>query len=69
MESERHDVRQSVRGEFASAIESLSQERGNLLNELSDLRLKLAELKSEKEAEEKERKREMEMEIEKIHVK
>ena len=69
MESERNDVRSAVRGEFSSAIEGLSQERSKLLNDLSDLRLTVAELKSEKEASEKDRKREMEAEVDKIHEK
>ena len=38
-----------------------------MLSELSDLRLRLAELTSEKESIERERKREIEAEVERIH--
>lgn len=68
MESERDDVRQSVRGEFTSALDALSAERSHLLNETADLRLQLAEAKSETEARERESRREMEMEAMKIHT-
>jgi regulator of replication initiation timing len=67
LESERDDVRRAVCGEFSSALESLSEERGNLLNELSDLRLRLAEVVSEKEAAEKDRRREVDAEVKEIH--
>ena len=56
-----------MKGEFATVIDTLSQERSNLLNDLADLRLNLAELKSEKEAKEKEQKAEREREVEMIH--
>ena len=68
MESERDDVRKSVRGEFSSALDGLSAERTHLLNETADLRLQLAEAKSEREAAERESKKEMEMEAMKIHA-
>jgi hypothetical protein len=34
LELEREDVRQSVRGEFSAALEGLTQERTNLLNQV-----------------------------------
>ena len=61
-------MRQSVRGEFSSALDGLSAERTHLLNETADLRLQLAEARSETEAKEREAKREMEMEAMKIHA-
>ena len=67
MESERDDVRQSVRGEFSTALESLSSERSALLDELSSLRLRLAEAASEREAAEREAKRETEEQVQRIH--
>lgn len=63
LESERDDVRKSVRGEFSSAIDALSKERGRLLSEVSQLRLKLSQLSSSRDAEEKERKSQMEAEM------
>ena len=68
-ELEREDVRQSVRGEFSAALEGLTQERGNLLNQLSDMRLKLAEIQSEKETVERRWRLQAEEEAEKIHSK
>jgi hypothetical protein len=40
LELEREDVRQAVRGEFAVALEGLTQERASLLNQVSELRLR-----------------------------
>ena len=68
-ELEREDVRQSVRGEFSAALEGLTQERSNLLNQLSDMRLKFAELQSEKETVERRWRLQAEQEAEKIHSK
>ena len=68
LEGEREDIRQAVRGEFTTAMESLTSERSHLLQELSDLRLTLAEVKSAKESVEKTMKREAEMEVERIHT-
>ena len=69
LELEREDVRQAVRGEFSSALEGLTQERSNLLNQLSELRLRLAELQSEKETVERRWRMQAEEEAEKIHAK
>jgi hypothetical protein len=68
-EAEREDVRKAVRGEFATAMESLTVERTNLLNQLSELRLKLAEVQSEKEAAENQWRVHAEEEAAKIHTK
>lgn len=68
LEGEREDIRQAVRGEFTTAMESLTLERSQLLQELSDLRLALAEVKSAKESTEKTMKREAEVEVERIHT-
>ena len=69
METERDDIRNIVRGEFASALDTLTEERTNLLNQLSEMRLKLAEAKSELETSEKQWKCQAEEEAEKIHSK
>ena len=69
LELEREDVRQSVRGEFESALEGLTQERSQLLNQVSELRLKLAESQSEKETVERRWRMQAEEEAEKIHAK
>lgn len=57
LESDRDDVRQSVRGEFAAALDTLSQERSGLLQETADLRLRLAEARAERESIERDLKR------------
>ena len=78
-----------MRGEFASALDSLTEERTNLLNQvcilsnnkisiltllpkclqLAEMRLKLAEAKSELETTEKQWKYQAEEEAERIHSK
>ena len=79
-----------MRGEFASALDSLTEERTNLLNQVSilsnnkyfnfylifpecsqlaEMRLKLAEAKSELETTEKQWKYQAEEEAERIHSK
>lgn len=63
------DVRKSVRAEFASALDSLTLERTNLLAQISDLRLKLAEVQSERESAEKRWRCQAEEEAERIHAK
>lgn len=68
LESEREDIRSAVRGEFTAALDSLASDRTTLLNQVGDLRLKLAEVLSQKEAEEKKRKQEAEEEAAKIHT-
>ena len=68
-EAERDDVRQAVRGEFTVAIDGLTGERSDLLNQLSDLRLKLAEAQSERDSAEKEWQAKAEDEAVKIHAK
>ena len=69
LETERDDVRTIVRGEFASALDALTEERSTLLNQLSEMRLKLAETKSALETSEKQWKLQAEEEAEKIHSK
>lgn len=69
LELEREDVRQAVRGEFSAALEGLTQERGTLLNQMSELRLRLAEMQSEKEIVERRWRLQAEEEAEKIHAK
>ena len=69
LELEREDVRTAVRGEFSSALEGLTQERAGLLNQVSELRLKLAELQSDKETVERRWRLQAEEEAEKIHAK
>ena len=69
LELEREDVRQAVRGEFSAALEGLTQERGTLLNQMSELRLRLAEMQSEKEIVERRWWLQAEEEAEKIHAK
>ena len=68
-EAGRDDVRQAVRGEFTVAIDGLTTERSDLLNQMSDLRLKLAEAQSERDAAEKEWQVKAEDEAVKIHAK
>lgn len=68
-EAEREDVRQAVRGEFSAAMESLTNERSGLLNQMSELRVKLAEAQSEKEAAEKDWRTKSDDEAAKIHAK
>ena len=62
-------MRNVVRGEFASALDSLTEERTSLLTQLSDMRLKLAEANSEKESAEKRWRCQAEEEAERIHSK
>jgi hypothetical protein len=50
-------------------LEGLTQERSNLLNQLSEVRLRLAELQSEKETVERRWRMQSEEEAEKIHTK
>ena len=69
LENERDDIRNVVRGEFASALDSLTEERTNLLSQLSDMRLKLAESHSEQESCEKRWRCQAEEEAERIHSK
>ena len=61
-------MRAAVRGEFTVAMESLTSERGALMNQLSDVRLKLAEAQSEREAAEKQWKAHADEEAAKIHA-
>lgn len=61
-------MRQAVRGEFAVAMESLTMERGALMNQLSEVRLKLAEVQSEREADQKLWKAQADEEAAKIHT-
>ena len=58
-----------MRGEFASALDSLTEERTSLLTQLSDMRLKLAEAQSEQESSEKRWRCRAEEEAERIHSK
>ena len=58
-----------MRGEFTVAIDGLTGERSDLLNQLSDLRLKLAEAQSERDSAEKEWQAKAEDEAVKIHAK
>ena len=46
-------MRSAVRGEFTTTMESLASERGALMNQLTEARLKLAEAQSDREAAEK----------------
>ncbi len=66
---EREDVRKAVRGEFTTAMEGLTSERTSLMNQVSEMRLKLASVQSEKEAAEKQWKTHAEEEAAKIHAK
>ena len=58
-----------MRGEFSSALDSLTEERTSMLSQLSDMRLKLAESHSEQEASEKRWRCQAEEEAERIHAK
>ena len=69
LENERDDIRTVVRGEFSSALDGLTEERSSLLNQLSDMRLKLAEAHSEQESSEKRWRCQAEEEAERIHAK
>ena len=57
-----------MRGEFTAAMESLASERGGLMNQLSEVRVKLAEAQSDKEAAEKQWKAQAEEEAAQIHA-
>ena len=61
-------MRSAVRGEFTTAMESLSVERSALMNQLTEVRLKLAEAQSDREAAEKLWKAHAEEEAAKIHA-
>lgn len=61
-------MRQAVRGEFSMALDSLASEKSGLMNQLSEVRLKLAELQSEHEAAEKQWKVRADEEATKIHA-
>ena len=67
-EAEKSNVRQAVRGEFCMALDSLASEKSGLMNQLSEVRLKLAELQSEFEAAEKQYKARADEEAAKIHA-
>ena len=67
-EAERDDVRQAVRGEFSAAMESLTAERAALMNQLSEVRLKLAEVQSDREAAEKQWRVHADEEAARIHA-
>ena len=67
-EAEKSNVRQAVRGEFCMALDSLASEKSGLMNQLSEVRLKLAELQSEFEAAEKQYKARADQEAAKIHA-
>ena len=67
-EAEREDVRSAVRGEFTTAMESLAAERTGLMNQVTEVRLKLAEAQSDREAAEKLWKAHAEEEAAKIHA-
>ena len=69
LENEKDDIRTIVRGEFSSALDGLTEERSSLLNQLSDMRLKLAEAHSEQESSEKRWRCQAEEEAERIHAK
>ena len=58
-----------MKGEFTTAMESLTEERTGLLNQMSAMRLKLAEAQSEKEAAERQWRSNAEEEATKIHAK
>ena len=57
-----------MRGEFCMALDSLASEKSGLMNQLSEVRLKLAELQSEHEAAEKQWKVRADEEATKIHA-
>ena len=67
-EAERDDVRQAVRGEFVAAMDSLTAERSALMNQVSEIRLKLAEAQSDREAAEKQWRVRADEEAAKIHA-
>ena len=67
-EAEKSNVRQAVRGEFCMALDCLASEKSGLMNQLSEVRLKLAELQSEFEAAEKQYKARADEEAAKIHA-
>jgi len=67
LESEREDVRASVRGEFTSALESLSNERAHLLGEVSRLRRALTEAESSASAIRSESRESADKQVEAIH--
>ena len=61
-------MRSAVRGEFTTTMEGLASERGALMNQLTEARLKLAEAQSDREAAEKQWKSQAEEEAAKIHA-
>ena len=61
-------MRQVVRGEFCMALDSLASEKSGLMNQLSEVRLKLAEAQSDREAAEKQWKIQADDEAAKIHT-
>lgn len=67
-EAEKSNMRQVVRGEFCMALDSLASEKSGLMNQLSEVRLKLAEAQSDREAAEKQWKIQADDEAAKIHT-
>ena len=61
-------MREAVRGEFCMALDCLASEKSGLMNQLSEVRLKLAESQSDKEAAEKQWKVASDEEAAKIHA-
>ncbi|XP_040577290.1 uncharacterized protein [Lepeophtheirus salmonis] len=67
LESERENVRKSVRGEFLSTIETLTDDKNSILQEMGNLRIKVSELQSQIESDKVKMKIEKEEDAERIH--